>query len=92
MKETYGEQDWSVRYYDHEGQAGDGTDHDSLEEAIDAFDKGVADQPELDWCLYHHYGYKPDGFGGWHEPTEDLLRRWDGHHLAHDEIGEGVRE
>ena len=83
----YGEQDWLVRYYDHEGRHGDAGDYDSLEEAIVAFDEGVDRQPKLEWTLYHYYDYKPDGDGGWHEPTEKLLRYWNGHVLDHDEIG-----
>ena len=86
-KDIYGEEDWLVRYYDHEGRHGDGLDYDSLEEAIVAFDEGVDRQPKLEWTLYHYYDYKPDGDGGWHEPTEKLLRHWVGHVLEHDEIG-----
>jgi hypothetical protein len=79
--DKYGEQDWLVRYYDREGKHGDAMDYDGLEEAVESFKESIVAHPTYEWTLYHYYNYKPDGQGGWHEPTEECVMYWDGEEL-----------
>ena len=75
------EEDWLVRFYDHENKHGDAMDYCTFEEALVKFKMSIDEYPEHEWTLYHYYAYKPDGEGGWHEPIEDVLKYWDGKEL-----------
>jgi len=79
--DKYEGEDWLVRYYDAEGKHGDAMDYDNLEEAIEAFKEGIEAHPTCEWNLYHYHSYKPDGFGGWHEPIEQIVMYWNGEEM-----------
>lgn len=78
MTEDYDGEDWLVRWTDDAQGWGDAMDYDNHAEAFEAFKAGVEEQPHLTWTLKHYYDYKPDGFGGYHEPIEDGLLYWEG--------------
>lgn len=89
--DEYGEQDWLIRWYDEKAGSGDGMDYDNFWEAFEEFNAGVAECPNLEWTLAHYYNYKPDGEGGWHEPTENMLLYWEQQDDVHYPLAEQIQ-
>ena len=89
--DKYGEQDWLIRWYDPEMLSGDGMSYDNFWEAFEEFNVGVADHPNFEWSLAHYYNYKPDGGGGWHEPTEHMLLYWEQQDDAFNSLAEQIQ-
>lgn len=81
-------EDWLVRWYDPKIRGGDAIDFDTLEEATESFKESIEAHSTYEWVLYHYYDYKPDGQGGWHEPTEEIIEYWDGENLYEYKGGE----